>query len=253
MNQFAIKTASLDVFASVTGTPTIEFTGSGPTNANGQGLRVPYQGLNDRCDIDSLTIEGYYYGMDLDEHVAARRLAIIYTNTAIYINPTGGAVATHGAWIGYASLEICQYCVYVPNSGGGSLFGLMIDNLDNEGSVTAHIYDPSNYLTGTVNILPSQSAALPQTPVVTGAGNWEILSMSQARGNVTAPSVPATTVALQNPFWRHAWVVVSGGTVTAIAVDGVATGLTSGSFRVPSGKTITLTYSAAPTWKWWLD
>jgi len=261
MAQFAIKTASLDVFASVTGTPTINFTGSGPTNTNGQGLRVPYAGLNDRCDIDSLTIEGYYYGMTLDEHVAARRVAIIYTNTAIYIPPTGGGEATHGAWIGYASLEICQYCIYVPNSGGGSLFGLVIGNLDNEGPVTAHIYDPSGYLAGTCNILPSQSALLPQTPVVTGAANWEILSMSQARGLVTAPAVPATTVALQNPFWRNASVIITSGgaAVTQVSVDGTATGLTLGTsgsvtVRVPSGHSVTLTYaSTAPTWVWILD
>lgn len=44
---------------------------------------------------------------------------------------------------------------------------------------------------------------------------------------------------------------VSGGTVTAIAVDGtVLTGVTSGVIMVPSGKTITLTYSSAPSWQW---
>jgi parallel beta-helix repeat protein len=72
-------------------------------------------------------------------------------------------------------------------------------------------------------------------------------------GVLTAPSVPATTVAQTNTFGVDATVTVSGGTVTVIAVGGTATGLTSGTFRVPQGQTITLTYSVAPTWKWYGD
>jgi hypothetical protein len=48
-------------------------------------------------------------------------------------------------------------------------------------------------------------------------------------------------------------VQIIGGTVSQVAVDGTNTGLVSGFFRVPSGKTITLTYTVAPTWSWWLD
>lgn len=68
-----------------------------------------------------------------------------------------------------------------------------------------------------------------------------------------SPAVPATTVAYTNNFGSDAAVFITGGTVTAIAIGGTATGLTSGSFRVPSGQTITLTYSVAPTWAWFLD
>jgi hypothetical protein len=69
-------------------------------------------------------------------------------------------------------------------------------------------------------------------------------------GHQTPPSVPATTVQLTNPFPFDCNVFVTGGTVTVIAIGGTATGLTSGSFRVPAGQTITLTYSSAPTWVW---
>jgi hypothetical protein len=48
-------------------------------------------------------------------------------------------------------------------------------------------------------------------------------------------------------------VVVTGGTVSDVSVDGVtqyaATGCT---VVVPSGKAITLTYSSAPSWTWTL-
>jgi hypothetical protein len=40
---------------------------------------------------------------------------------------------------------------------------------------------------------------------------------------------------------------ITGGTVTAIAINGTATGLTSGVFFVPAGGTVTVTYSVAPT------
>lgn len=67
------------------------------------------------------------------------------------------------------------------------------------------------------------------------------------------PTVPATTVALTNPYPFPCSVIITGGTVTVIAIDGTATGLTSGTVRVPQGGTITLTYSVAPTWHWWTD
>jgi hypothetical protein len=254
MAQFAIKTCSIDVFAGVISNPPIEVTGTGPLNSRGQGLRVNKAGLNDRCDIGSLSIEGYYYGMSVDEHIAAQRVAIIYTNTALYVVGHGGNQASHGAWFGYASLEVCRYCVWA-EPAAGSLFGLVIDNLDNEGGVTEHIHDPSNYLSGRIGILPSNSDALPQQPIVNGAGNIEIINYSQGRGAVTAPALPASTVALQNPFWRHAMVVISGGTVTDIKIDGVTQYADTSQPRmliVPSGKTITLTYSAAPAWTWTL-
>lgn len=69
-------------------------------------------------------------------------------------------------------------------------------------------------------------------------------------GPQTAPSIPASGTALTNPFPFDTTVYISGGTVTAIDVGGTATGLTSGSVFIPAGESITLTYSAAPTWVW---
>ena len=64
-------------------------------------------------------------------------------------------------------------------------------------------------------------------------------------------SIPASTTALTNPFPFACMVRVSGGTVTAVSLDGNATGDTAGWFRVEFGGTITLTYSVAPSWTWW--
>lgn len=73
------------------------------------------------------------------------------------------------------------------------------------------------------------------------------------RGGVSAPGVPASTTPLTNQTGYDCMVLVTGGTVTQLAIGGTNTGLTSGWFRVPSQQTITLTYSAAPTWQWFGD
>lgn len=67
------------------------------------------------------------------------------------------------------------------------------------------------------------------------------------------PTLPATTVDATNTYQRPVTVYVRGGTVTDITVDGVATGFTSGTFRVQAGGTINITYSVAPTWFWYGD
>ena len=46
------------------------------------------------------------------------------------------------------------------------------------------------------------------------------VSYTKISGVMTAPAVPATTVALTNPFQAAMTVVITGGTVTVIAVDG---------------------------------
>ena len=63
----------------------------------------------------------------------------------------------------------------------------------------------------------------------------------------TAMTLAASTVASLNPNPVPVSVTVSGGTVTVIAVNGVTTGLTSGTFTVPVGGSITITYSVAPS------
>jgi hypothetical protein len=73
-------------------------------------------------------------------------------------------------------------------------------------------------------------------------------------GKLTAPGIPATTVAQNNYFGVDCMVLVTGGTVSNIAIGGQNTGQTTGWFRVPSGSSITLTYTVVPTsWTWWGD
>ena len=70
-------------------------------------------------------------------------------------------------------------------------------------------------------------------------------------GAVGPPAVPATTVNYTNAYGYPCQVQVYGGTVTEIDLDDIAIGLTSGIFIIPPGGTINITYSAAPSWRWW--
>lgn len=73
------------------------------------------------------------------------------------------------------------------------------------------------------------------------------------KGSITAPTVPATTVNFTNNYGSDATVYINGGAVTNISIAGVAIGTGAGFFRVSSAQTIAITYSAVPTWKWFLD
>lgn len=71
-----------------------------------------------------------------------------------------------------------------------------------------------------------------------------------AAGGLATPAVPASTVAASNPSGIAVTVVITGGTVTNVAVNGVTAGTGDGTYTLPAGGTIAVTYSAAPTWMW---
>ena len=63
----------------------------------------------------------------------------------------------------------------------------------------------------------------------------------------TAMTLGATTIASLNPNPVPVSVTITSGTVTVIAVNGVVTGLTTGTFTIPAGGSLTVTYSVTPT------
>lgn len=65
-----------------------------------------------------------------------------------------------------------------------------------------------------------------------------------------APATGASLDVLTNTSGQPVTVFVSGGTVTVIKVDGVTTGLTSGSFRLRRNGTLQMTWSGSPTLHW---
>lgn len=67
---------------------------------------------------------------------------------------------------------------------------------------------------------------------------------------VTAPSVPASGTPVTNPSPMPVTVVITGGTMSNVVVNGVSVGAGAGTYTVPQGAAITLTYTVAPTWTW---
>lgn len=68
----------------------------------------------------------------------------------------------------------------------------------------------------------------------------------------TTPSVPASGTPVTNTSPLTATVVISGGTMSNVVVGGVSVGTGAGTYTVPAGQSITLTYTVAPTWTWTL-
>jgi hypothetical protein len=64
------------------------------------------------------------------------------------------------------------------------------------------------------------------------------------------PAVPASGVAVQNTNLYPVDVTITGGTVTAVVVNGVTVGTGDGTYLVPVAGSISMTYSVAPTWVW---
>jgi len=69
-------------------------------------------------------------------------------------------------------------------------------------------------------------------------------------GGLVTPSVPASGAPVTNTSSIPVTVVISGGTMTAVVINGVTVGTGAGTYTLPAGQSITLTYTVAPTWTW---
>lgn len=211
----------------------------------GVGLRTPVQGNNADIWIPSFIAEGFAFGIWASEHVRIGRLGTIYNFIALQIDGTQGiSGSSHGVTIGGWTAEAYQGGIRTV-----AITTCAVDiNMVTENSATAYDISDGSSLHGIVRWNDPVDA---RNPILSGGcANLKVYNDTAAIGHIAAPSVPATTVAYTNPVCRDAAVTVSGGTVTVIAVDGTATGITSGTVIVPSNKSITLTYSVAPSWNW---
>lgn len=112
--------------------------------------------------------------------------------------------------------------------------------ITNESVLRAHVRGNTTAKTGTTRV----SLVFATVTTATQA------SKATAPTNPTTPTMPATATAVVNTHPYDVNVTITGGTVTHIKVNGTATGVTSGSFVVPSGGSVSITYSAAPSWVW---
>lgn len=94
---------------------------------------------------------------------------------------------------------------------------------------------------GRLLIAGANGTVVPYTPPDIGLG-----------GTIPNPSVPASGTPVTNTYNDAVQVVITGGTMTQVIIDGVVEGAGAGTYQVPSGGTIQLTYTVAPSWTWTL-
>jgi hypothetical protein len=209
------------------------------------GIAMPVPGNNDLSVMNNCSVEGATYGFYLGEHLSADRLAAIYCFTGMLTGAFfSSVVQAHYNWIGGASIEACVNGVHIVAGGK-----IVIDALSTEGSMN-HLVDATGTGVGSIGLGGSISTINVSNPT-----DVKVTYMDQGPGAVTAPTISASTSAFRNPFWRDAAVQVNNGTatVTNVSVDGATILSGPGMVIVPSGKSITLTYSGGtPTWSWTL-
>lgn len=98
---------------------------------------------------------------------------------------------------------------------------------------------------GNLTIL-GQQYTIGTTPTTTGAAG----PGANTSAGIATPAMPANGSNLFNNLGVDVTVYLTGGSVNGVSINSVATGLTSGMFRVPPGGTILVQYSATPTWQW---
>jgi hypothetical protein len=230
-------------------------SGTQPVNTWANGLYMPQPLNNDNCVVTNWTAYGAYRGLVGTSHTAVHAARSVYCNRAFSMLL---AADGHSFTAQNLSAELCNWALYAEDGSVAHPTGISIGTLDCEQlshySSGGHVNDGNNVLGGRVSVNQFDGGAL----AVVGGANLEIIATAQARGFVGPPGVPLTTVPLANPYYRHATVYVTGSTVTAIAVNGTATGQVPGAgtaaVRVPSGATITLAYATgSPSWAWDLD
>lgn len=101
------------------------------------------------------------------------------------------------------------------------------------------------------------AAEIKGRPETAGNTSGELYANGTAiglRNVITSPTVPASTVAYTNNYGVDMEVIIVGGTVTSISVDGVqvatASAASGTTVFVRNQGTVTITYSVAPAWKW---
>lgn len=207
------------------------------------GIAMPVPGNNDLSVMNNCSVEGATYGFYLGEHLSADRLAAIYCYTGMLNGGFFSSVGQqHYNWIGGASIEACVNGVHTVASGK-----IVINALSVEGSMN-HVVDSTGNAVGSIGL-----GGIISTINVSDPTGIKVTYLDRKPGAVTAPTVPASTTAFRNPFWRDIAVQVNNGTgtVSNVTVDGVSILSGPGMVIVPSGKKITLTYSGGtPTWTW---
>ncbi len=227
--------------------------GTGPVPRGGTtdyqfGLRMPSVGNQSMALVDTYTSEGQLFAIVIGEHTIIRHICVIYGGIGIQCTSKKSNFDNtyHQSLDMHADIGECYAAIQTVFHA----YTLQVLVMTLEGITGPIISDSAGALLGEIHMSKVTGNVL-TSEVQTSIG-CKVIDLKRQRGPVTAPGMPATTVALTNPFFRDAMVGISGGVVTDVSVQGTSQGASPAMVFVPSGATVTLTYSSAPTWIWTL-
>jgi hypothetical protein len=186
--------------------------------------------------------------------VSLGSIRTLYCNVGIaavgsFQGSSGGLL--FGAWQ-YVSIETFNIALFLISGARVNIATLDCENPT--GTTPLHIKDTAGTSLGYVGLCGNFTGTF-TTPQVSATAKLDWRWLNANPGAVTAPAMPATAPATYlNQLGRAAAVVIAGGTISDVKVDGVSTGIVASpaTVVVPNQKTIAITYSAAPTWVWTL-
>ncbi len=204
------------------------------------------------CDFDQSTV----YGINITD---GQWVKIIGGNvTSSGVNTAGTAVLVQSSASLTGAVEISGVTINGYNGTNGVGIYLSGTNGLNNVQIRDCIIDTCyygmvvantpTYVTAFGNVLRNCTNKL--NGAVSGTGNWFANNQGLNPFTVAAPSMPASGVAATNTTGVPVRVVVTGGTVSQIAING--TGMLIGTINtiLNPGETIAITYSSAPGWAW---
>jgi hypothetical protein len=231
---------------------------AGFTNFGYPGLRLPATTNNAVILLRDYAAYGVVNGIWLSEHTTGDFQVIgCYAGCVPFGFLTGGSMSNR-AHIFRATIENCVIAIATVDPAGSTVRA-DFDHIETEDITSFLVNDATSVLQGYARVAAyAQTIGTGGLTLVRNAANFPVYDLKAVTGPATPPAVPATTVPITNAFYRDASVVITAGASTCTVTVG-ATALAIipaaavASVLVPSGRTVTLTYAAAPTWTWVLQ
>lgn len=140
------------------------------------------------------------------------------------------------------------------SASGGALVQLSASNQANiVNNTSSGNYAGVGFANSPTNVsVKNNQFTSPTTPISgSPAGVGNVISGNAGIGSslLSVPMV-ASGQSQVNSFGYNCMVYVTGGTISAIAINGTNLALVTGAFKVNVGDSISITYSSAPAWNW---
>jgi len=197
--------------------------------------------------VRNVWISGHVSGFSANGIVLSGVVNAVLDGAQVWGNSFNTANSGSGLVIGPRATTVAV------NGGhyGGGIYG------DGTGNQTYGVTIDSaatNVTLNGVDLRGNATGALSWTPNASTSGNRIVNSPGYNQNRMpVAPTLPASNVDFYNPYGAPAQVLIYGGTVTAIKVNGVM--MFSHSVIAPitvgAGDRISITYSSLPSWMWW--